>query len=270
MNQSFDEDDSDELLYEVDVEFHRPQQPIYLFQHPIRPYYRPYDETSFTNARIKEKLSLVEMDLFIDCQSSNYYSVRGKQFAEPFQNDDRRKYFNTDRMDKQTISSTTSKPGKLLSIDRKTNLKIILGDCYMVGFLHQTGKRLVICPLKSIVQFRPQFSYLDPPSSTNTSVKENAMHDDDGLNMAAGTSDADLSGSETEEIKAEPTATLITMKFARKESEHHKKRRLQSYGHYRQMRDEERWQDLICVMNAHSFEAERFRHEFLATNQELS
>ena len=45
-----DEDD-DEVLYEIDVKFHRTDQSIYLFQYPIRPYYRIYDETSFTNAR---------------------------------------------------------------------------------------------------------------------------------------------------------------------------------------------------------------------------
>jgi hypothetical protein len=111
-SMDIDEDDDDELLYEIDVKFHRTEQSIYLFQYPIRPYYRTYDETSFTSARIKEKHSLVEMDLLIDPQSTNYYSSRGKQFADSTNNDNGKHYFNSDRMDKQTIASTKSSDGK--------------------------------------------------------------------------------------------------------------------------------------------------------------
>ena len=103
----------DELLYEIDVEFRRPKQSMYLFQYPLRPHYRSYDENSFTNARIKEKFSLVEMDLFIDPQSANYYGARGKQFADnAHTEDDRRRFFSSDKMDKQTIASTNSTSGK--------------------------------------------------------------------------------------------------------------------------------------------------------------
>jgi hypothetical protein len=112
MNVNSDDNDNDELLYEIDVEFRRPQHSIYLFQYPLRPYHRSYDEASFTNARIKEKVSLVEMDLAVDCQSTNYYAARGKQFAESANHGDgRTNYFNSDRMDKQTIASTNSRPG---------------------------------------------------------------------------------------------------------------------------------------------------------------
>ena len=112
-NGSVNSAEEDELLYEIDVEFRRPQQSIYLFQYPLRPYHRSYDEHSFTNARIKEKFSLVEMDLFVDPESTNYYGARGKQFAETAHTDDERnRFFNSDRMDKQTIASTTSTPGK--------------------------------------------------------------------------------------------------------------------------------------------------------------
>jgi len=112
-HRSMDIDEDDELLYEVDVKFHRTEQSIYLFQYPIRPYYRSYDETSFTNARIKEKYSLVEMDLLIDPQSSNYYSARGKQFADSTNNENGKHFFNSDHMDKQTIASTISSNGNI-------------------------------------------------------------------------------------------------------------------------------------------------------------
>ena len=108
---SMDNYEDDEVLYEIDVEFHRTQQSIYLFQYPIRPYYRSYDETSFINARMKEKYSLAEMDLFIDPQSVNYFSARGKQIADSINHDNRNKFFNSDRMDKQTIASSNSNDG---------------------------------------------------------------------------------------------------------------------------------------------------------------
>jgi hypothetical protein len=112
LSMNIDDDDEDELLYEIDVQFRRTEQSIYLFQYPTRPYYRTYDETSFTNARIKEKHSLVEMDLLIDTQSTNYYSSRGKQFADSTNNDQGKRFFNSDQMDKQTIASTNSSDGK--------------------------------------------------------------------------------------------------------------------------------------------------------------
>ena len=110
---SMDVDDADELLYEVDVELRRTPQSTYLFQYPIRPHYRSYDETTFASARIKEKHSLVEMDLLIDPQSTNYYAARGKQFADSTNNENGRQYFNSDRMDKQTIASTISSNGNI-------------------------------------------------------------------------------------------------------------------------------------------------------------
>lgn len=105
--------DDDELIYEIDVQIRRTPQSIYVFQYPTRPSYRKYDETSFSHARIKEKQSLVELDLLIDSDSANYYSSRGKQFADSANSTENGKpYFNSDRMDKQTIASTNSTNGK--------------------------------------------------------------------------------------------------------------------------------------------------------------
>ncbi|UJR21348.1 hypothetical protein I4U23_024441 [Adineta vaga] len=242
---SMDIDEDDELLYEVDVELRRTAQSIYLFQYPIRPHYRSYDETSFTSARIKEKQSLVEMDLLIDSQSTNYYPARGKQFADSTNNENGKQFFNSDRMDKQTIASTISSDG----------------DRYFVGLFDTITRRLVLCPLKSIIQLRPQFNYLDTTSSTSGSAntKDANLIEDDPMYG----SDGEQSGSESEENKPEPIASLVTMKFAKKESDYHKKKRLQSYSYYRQMRDDERWQDLVCIMNPHSFDAQRIRNQFL-------
>jgi hypothetical protein len=117
--------------------------------------------------------------------------------------------------------------------------------------------------LKSIIQLRPQFNYLDTSSSSATGTKETNLIDDD----AANASDGEQSGSESEENKPEPMASLVTLKFAKKESDYHKKKRLQSYSHYRQSRDDDRWQDLVCIMNINSFDAQRIRQEFLNTNK---
>ncbi|CAF1156101.1 unnamed protein product [Adineta steineri] len=247
-HSSMDIDDNDELLCELDVEFRRTEQSIYVFQYPIRPNYRSYDEISFASARIKEKHSLVEMDLLVDPQCSNYYSARGKQFADSTNNENGKQFFNSDRMDKQTIASTISSNG----------------DCYSVGIFNNITRQLVLCPLKSIIQLRPQFNYLDSSSSTSGTTKDGNTNDDDQMNG----SDGEQSGSESEENKPEPAASLVTMKFAKKESDYHKKKRLQSYGYFRQMRDDDRWQDLVCVMNAHSFDAQRIREKFLSNEKQ--
>ncbi len=81
------------------------------------------------------------------------------------------------------------------------------------------------------------------------------------------TSDGEQSGSESEENKPEPTASLVTMKFAKKESDYHKKKRLQSYSYYRQMRDDDRWQDLVCIMNTDSLDSQRIRQQFILNNK---
>lgn len=96
-----------------------------------------------------------------------------------------------------------------------------------------------------------------------TSGKETNLIDDDAQNA----SDGEQSGSESEENKPELAASLVTMKFAKKESDYHKKKRLQSFSHYRQMIDEDRWQDLMCVMNSDSFDAQRLRQGCLTHNQ---
>lgn len=80
-------------------------------------------------------------------------------------------------------------------------------------------------------------------------------------------SDGEQSGSESEDVKPEPTASLVTMKFAKKESEYHRKKRLQSYSFYRQMIDDDRWQDLVCMMDAHSLDAQRIRQQILLQRQ---
>lgn len=118
-HSSMDIDEDDELLYEIDVQLHRPQSSIYLFQYPIRPHFRKYDESSFIHARIKEEHSFVEMDLFVDSQSENYYPSRGKQFVESSNSEHGGKsFFNSDRMDKQTIASTHATDGKKSMIDK--------------------------------------------------------------------------------------------------------------------------------------------------------
>lgn len=60
------------------------------------------------------------------------------------------------------------------------------------------------------------------------------------------------------------------MKFEKKESEYHRKKHLQSYNYYRQTRDNDRWKDFECVINAHSSDAQRIREQFLSINNQLT
>ena len=147
----------------------------------------------------------------------------------------------------------------LMRLFRTIHRFYFLGDCYFIGLFNNQTRQLVLCPLKSIIQLRPQFNYLDPSSSAAGVTKESNLIDDD----LANASDGEQSGSESEETKPEPAASLVTLKFAKKESDYHKKKRLQSYNYYRQSRDEDRWQDLVCIMNTNSFDAQRIRQEFL-------
>ncbi|CAF4639225.1 unnamed protein product [Rotaria socialis] len=148
-------------------------------------------------------------------------------------------------------------------------LLFILGDRYFVGIFDSTTRSLTLCPLKSIIQFRPQFPYLDVPltaTSGLTSNKETNLIDDEHINA----SDGEQSGSESEENKPDPVGSLVTMKFEKKESEYHKKKHLQSYNYYRQTRDSERWQDLVCIMNSHSLDAQRIRQQLLSSGNPVT
>lgn len=116
--------------------------------------------------------------------------------------------------------------------------------------------------MKSILQLRPQFNYLDPSTTGAIGGKDGSMMDDDAMHG----SDGEQSGSESEDVKPDPSASLVTMKFAKKESEYHKAKRLQSYSYHRQTREDDRWQDLVCIMNVNSPEAQRLRREFLSSN----
>ncbi len=144
------------------------------------------------------------------------------------------------------------------------HVKLFSGDRYFVGLFDNRTRQLVLCPLKSIIQLRPQFNYLDTSSiNGSVSTKETNALEDDQMNI----SDGEQSGSESEENKPEPAASLVTMKFAKKESDYHKKKRLQSYSYYRQMLDDDRWQDLVCIMNMNSLDAQRIRQQFISNNK---
>lgn len=148
-------------------------------------------------------------------------------------------------------------------------MNFILDDRYFIGIFNNESRQLILCPLKSIIQFRPQFNYLDPSITQTgaTSTKETNFIDDDQIIA----SDGEQSGSESEENKPDPIGSLVTMKFEKNESEYHKKKYLQSYHHYRQTRDSERWQDLVCIMNPHSLDAQNIRQQFLSSaNQSIA
>lgn len=145
-----------------------------------------------------------------------------------------------------------------------SHVELFSGDRYFVGLFDNRTRQLVLCPLKSIIQLRPQFNYLDTSSiNGSVSTKETNALEDDQMNI----SDGEQSGSESEENKPEPAASLVTMKFAKKESDYHKKKRLQSYSYYRQMLDDDRWQDLVCIMNMNSLDAQRIRQQFISNNK---
>ncbi|CAF0882828.1 unnamed protein product [Didymodactylos carnosus] len=246
-------DDDDELISETDVYLNRTlAEQLYVFQFPIRPHYRPYEDNSFSGARIKKKYQMFEMDSLINVNQANYFKSRGRQFAaftessnnKENTNNNKQRYFYSDYMDKQILSTNN-----MTSDD--TNCR------YCVGLFENNC--LYLCPVKAILQLRPQYTYLDSTATTGVGDPRSK-----GYNLDERTA-SDGEHSENSEDEEKPTTTsLITMKFAKKESDYHKKKRLQSYDYYRQLRDDERWEDLVCLMNQRSTDSNRLRKSLIS------
>ncbi|KAF9205498.1 DNA-directed RNA polymerase III subunit RPC5 [Haplosporangium sp. Z 27] len=146
-------DEGDELVKEIPVFLsQRLSKYLYLFQYPVRAAALPYSQASGpSKARIKPISQLIELELPIDTNASQYNRERGEELAlgmndkalrtaldgEP--DDDETK----ELLDKQTLVSSL--------IPNATN--------YLAGVLRNDEMHLT--PFHGAVQLRPSFKYLD-------------------------------------------------------------------------------------------------------------
>lgn len=203
-----DEDD-DPVVQEVDVYLSKQlADRLYLFQYPVRPAKLYYDDVAHLAARIKPKQQKVELEVSVNIHSPNYSKSKGEQIAlnvdgTSLSSSAQPKTYSSDLMDKQLLCSQPS----VLSPKR------YLGGIYRDGELH-------ITPLKGIIHLRPSFGYLDQADAKGRGPS-----------------------GETEEVveEEEPEAKAVTVKFARRETQEAKARRMASYEYISKKRDEEPW-----------------------------
>ncbi|XP_033630773.1 DNA-directed RNA polymerase III subunit RPC5-like [Asterias rubens] len=229
--------DDDPVVEEVDVYLSKSlAENLYLFQYPVRPSGMPYDDFQHLVARVKPKQKMVELEIGLDTQNSNYDKSRGEQIsinvdgANPIGN----QTFQSDVMDKQVLASSSG----MASTSR-----------YAVGIL-KDGE-LHLTPLHGLAQLRPNFAYLDKAD----------------LKSKVDKADNEGESSQEEEEEAKP----VKVQFARPESDQAKARRLASYSHHEKMLSEEMWVPLSCQsINDQRSYAEREKLFCQATESEVS
>ncbi|XP_022084969.1 DNA-directed RNA polymerase III subunit RPC5-like [Acanthaster planci] len=208
-----DVEDDDPVVDEVDVFLSRGlAENLYLFQYPVRPSGMPYDDFEHLSAKIKPKQNMVELELGLETQNSNYDKSRGEQIAINVDgaNPIGSKTFQSDVMDKQVLATSSC---------------VSATSRYAVGIL-KDGE-LHLTPLHGIIQLKPSFAYLDKADQKSKVER-------------AGDTEGESSQEEEEEAKP------IKVQFARPESDQARARRLASYSHHEKMMSEEMWVPLTC------------------------
>ncbi|KAF9428807.1 DNA-directed RNA polymerase III subunit RPC5 [Podila epigama] len=146
-------DEGDELIKEIPVFLsQRLAKYLYLFQYPVRAAALPYtQESGPSKARIKPLSQLIELELPVDTNASQYNRERGEELAVGMNDKPLRTVLDgepdddTDKelLDKQTLVSSL--------IPNATN--------YLAGVLRNDEMHLT--PFHGAVQLRPSFKYLD-------------------------------------------------------------------------------------------------------------
>ncbi|CAK9834119.1 DNA-directed RNA polymerase III subunit RPC5 [Anthophora retusa] len=204
------ENESDPVVKEIPVYLSQTlADKLFIFQYPVRPAWKGYDNTTFLKTSIKPENQEVLIEVAIDTHSINYDQSKGEQIALNADGDskidqtDDEKAFDSNLMDKTLLYSSRALP-----------------NCsnYAVG-VFQDGE-LHITPLRGIIQMRPQFNYLD---------KSDKRVRDEAKNL----------GEEPDEEEEGPKQVNVT--FARQKPEFMKKMQEQSFQHHAKKSLEERW-----------------------------
>ncbi|KAI4496854.1 hypothetical protein M0804_000664 [Polistes exclamans] len=209
-NLNMTDSDDDPVVKEIPIFLSKTlENKLFIFQYPTRPAEQGYDDATFLNSSIKPENTEVRLEIAYDTYSINYDQMKGRQIAinadgnSKFDEEDDAKIFDSDMMDKITLHSSRTLP-------EATNYAATV---YQDGELH-------ITPIKSIVQLRPQFNYLD--KSDKRVREETKVNDED-----------------TEEEDEGPKQVSVT--FDREKSDFVKKMQEQSFQTFSKISLAEKW-----------------------------
>lgn len=172
-----EDEDEDPIVKTYDIYgTKRLAEHLYLFQYPIRPPNRPYEDPERpTGARMKPRCGHLEVEIPIP-DSTYYDKERGRKWTD-------------EALRQQTIGGTVMK-----------------GRNYVIGVMQ--GDELHVTSLKGTVQLRPNFTYIDAYDSAEKeskrpdAISERAPRTAKAIQVSAKSSDAVADLSTTALIRA--------------------------------------------------------------------
>ncbi|KAF8931085.1 hypothetical protein BGZ47_000249 [Haplosporangium gracile] len=146
-------DEGDELVKEIPVYLsQRLAKYLYLFQYPVRAAALPYSEGSGpSKARIKPLSQLIELELPVDTNASQYNKERGEELAMGM----------NDKALRTALDDEPDDDEKRELLDKQTLVSSLIPNAtnYLAGVLRNDEMHLT--PVYGAVQLRPSFKYLD-------------------------------------------------------------------------------------------------------------
>ncbi|KAF9908589.1 DNA-directed RNA polymerase III subunit RPC5 [Linnemannia zychae] len=146
-------DEGDELIKEIPVYLsQRLAKYLYLFQYPVRAAALPYTEGSGpSKARIKPLSQLIELELPVDTNASQYNKERGEELAMGM----------NDKPLRTALDGEPDDDERRELLDRQTLVSSLIPNAthYLAGVLRNDEMHLT--PIHGAVQLRPSFKYLD-------------------------------------------------------------------------------------------------------------
>lgn len=212
-----EEDAEDELLHEVDVVLSQEYaDSMTLVQYPLRPHWRGYDPNFLKEVRYKFGVQILEMD----------YDLSQQEIDE--QQEDTTLIFDAE-------GNPIVNPTKEMSQFTVRSNNVAMKSNYAVG-LYRNGQ-LFLTPIKSILQMRPSFNYIDSASEKKPDVN-------------------DLNNSMDEmDIKSSEALRPLQIQVKRQESEKAHALRLKSYAYLKQLENEDTFKTLEFI-NREKLEAQ--------------
>ncbi|KAG0379271.1 DNA-directed RNA polymerase III subunit RPC5 [Mortierella sp. AD032] len=146
-------DEGDELVKEIPVYLsQRLAKYLYLFQYPVRAAALPYTEGSGpSKARIKPLSQLIELELPVDTNASQYNKERGEELAMGM----------NDKPLRTALDDEPDDDERRELLDKQTLVSSLIPNAthYLAGVLRNDEMHLT--PIHGAVQLRPSFKYLD-------------------------------------------------------------------------------------------------------------
>ncbi|GBP19972.1 DNA-directed RNA polymerase III subunit RPC5 [Eumeta japonica] len=208
-------DEDDPVVQEIPVFFSQTlADNLYVFQYPVKPADRNWNEAKVVNAAIKPENQFVKLEVALDTYSDKYSSSKGEQIAL---NTDGQQEFSKYAKEKDREKHPYFKDGIMNKIVYEGRSPSIDTSNYIVAILQD--KELHCTPVKGIVQLRPSYSYFDQQDKRKKELDRMENSDDE------------------EEVEAQQ----VTVKFARKETDVAKKARENSFEFISKKTAEEPW-----------------------------